>query len=276
MPLTPLQREVARVLAPFRDAHDFVGGGAVLNVDWPRLSDDTDIFRDTRGGLPHGIDREIAALEAAGFAVETTTRSDWMVEIVLRRYGFETKVQWLDEPETTRRFFPAVADDAFGFCLHPADLAVNKVLCAARRRSAPRDAVDLVHIVQRYVPLGPLVWAVAGKDGQVAPPETLRRIRAIAFGYADEEIRAVRLEGGQSTTRDEVRAVLADALDSAAAYCEDTAPVDFIGHLFVDADDRPVAAGEDDIAAGRARALPIHDFTPAPSLGPPHFATEMP
>lgn len=267
MPLTPLQREVVRILAPFRDAHDFVGGGAVLNVDWPRLSDDTDIFHDARGELPRRVDREIAALEAAGFSVETTTSDNWMVEIVLRKYGFETKVQWLDEPETTRRFFPAVADAGFGFRVHRADLAVNKVLCAARRRTAPRDAVDLVSIVERYAPLAPLVWAIAGKDDGMAPPETIRRIRAIVFGYADEEIRAVRMQDGRTMTRDEVRAVLGDALDGAAGYCEDTAPADHVGHLFVDAEDRPVAAGEDDISAGLARAIPIRDFTPAPSLG---------
>ena len=61
-----------------------------------------------------------------------------------------------------RRFFPAQNDPEFGFRLHEADLAVNKVLCAARRNSAARDAVDLVNIVDRYAPLGPLVWAVSG------------------------------------------------------------------------------------------------------------------
>lgn len=157
MPLTDLQRMAVRTLRPFRTAHAFVGGGAALNYEWPRLSDDMDIFHDHRNQLPDSVEPELQALRKADFSVEITNNDQLMVEVILRKYGFETKVQWLDEPETCRRFFPALEDDDFGFRLHQADVAVNKVLCASRRRSAPRDAVDLISIVRRYSPLGPLI-----------------------------------------------------------------------------------------------------------------------
>lgn len=135
MPLTDIQRQVLRVLQPFRAEHTFVGGGAALNRTWPRLSDDLDIFQDRRAGLLDRVRPEIEALTTDGFLVEVTVQAAETIEAIARRYGFETKIQWMDDAETSRRFFPAARDDELGFSLHRADLAVNKVLCASRRRS---------------------------------------------------------------------------------------------------------------------------------------------
>ncbi len=268
MPLTDIQRRVVAILKPFRTPHDYVAGGAALNRQWARLSDDMDIFRDYRGHLPHNIQPELDALRQAGLSIEVTTDTEWMVEVILRYYGFETKVQWLDEPETCRRFFPALDDDELGFRLHQADLAVNKVLCAARRRSAARDAVDLTTIVQNYAPLGPLVWALSGKDANLTPPRAIRAIRDIAFGYSDEEIRSVRMERGHTLTRTEVRQVLEPALDLAAEYCDEAAPIELPGHLFVNETETPMAARAEDIARGIAKAIPVRDFTIIPTVHP--------
>jgi hypothetical protein len=266
MTLTALQRRVINVLRPFRGLHNYVGGGVALNHTWPRLSDDMDIFRDDRNQLPHHIKPELDAIKQAGFSVEITTHNEWMVEAIVRQYGFETRVQWMDEPETCRRFFPALDDEDFGFRLHQADVAVNKVLCAARRRSAPRDAVDLVNIVQRYAPLGPLVWAISGKDASLTPPKLIRDIRSIAFGYADEEIRTVRMAEGSSITQAELRSILDPALEAVSAYCQTIAPIDYLGYLFVDQNEIPMAASEHDVAAGVAKAIPVKDFTLVPKI----------
>ena len=40
MPLTDIQRDVVVVLKQFRTPHTYVAGGAVLNHNWLRLSDD--------------------------------------------------------------------------------------------------------------------------------------------------------------------------------------------------------------------------------------------
>ncbi|MDB5489389.1 MAG: hypothetical protein JWQ58_3104 [Reyranella sp.] len=260
MPLTPLQQRVLRTLRGFRSEQTYIGGGAALNQGWPRLSDDMDIFGDDSGSLPAASKPELEALEKAGFTVHVTTHDERMVEAIVREYGFETRVQWINDPETSRRFFPAIHDDDMGFKLHPADTAVNKLLCAARRHSAPRDAVDLVSIATRYAPLGPLVWCLAGKDASLNPRTALTRIRGIVFGYSDEEIRAVRMEGEAAMTRQDVRRVLETALEEAAAYCDDIAPDDYLGCLFVDADDTPVAANETTLSKGIHRAVRTTDF----------------
>jgi len=265
MSLTNRQLRVLEVLRPFRTESSYIGGGAALNQKWPRVSDDLDIFSDNRKSLPDKIAPEIAKLKEAGFSVELTTESEWMVEAILREYGCETKVQWLDEPETSKRFFPAVRDDELGFRLHQADVAVNKVLCAARRNSAARDAVDLVNIVRNYAPVGPLIWALPSKDVDLSPSQLVRNVRQNVFGYADEEIRSVRMES-EHVTRDDVRAVLGPALDRAAEYCETSAPDEFLGRLFVDKNETPVEADEAALSAGDATAIPIRDFGVAPKI----------
>ena len=266
MPLTDLQRMVARILRQFRTEHDYVAGGAALNTTWLRLSDDMDIFRDYRNSLQGGVERELTALRDAGFSIEITTNDEWIVEAIVRQYGFETKVQWLNDRETSRRFFPAIDDENLGYRLHQADVAVNKVLCAARRRSAARDAVDLASIVSRYCPLGPLVWAIAGKAPDSPPPQVIKAIRANAFGYSDDEIRTVRMADDNVMTRDELRSILEPALGQANDYCNDVAPEDHIGCLFVNSDQIPVAADLAAISSGAVRVMNVQDFTPVPRI----------
>ena len=169
MPLTAIQQSVVEVLRLHRSERNYVAGGAALNREWSRLSDDMDIFLDDRNRLPHSVESELASLRSAGYAIELTTDNDLVVEVVIRRDGEETRVQWFDDADTCWRFFPAQDDPEFGYRLHDADLAVNKVLCSARRNSAARDAIDLVSIVEFYAPLGPLVWAVSGKASDMAP-----------------------------------------------------------------------------------------------------------
>lgn len=267
MPLTSIQRSIAGILRGYRSEHDYVAGGAALNRAWPRLSDDMDIFVDTRDRLPHSVEPELEALRNAGYAVELTSDDNFLVEAILRKNGEETRVQWFDDEETCRRFFPAQDDSELGFRLHDSDLAVNKVLCAARRKSAPRDAVDLVNIVERYAPLGPLVWAVSGKDPETAPPSTLRAIRANAFGYAEEEIDAVRVEDGSRMEWRRLRQVLDEALNAASDYCAQTAPMELPGRLFVNAGERPVEADDAMIARGAAIAMTVRDFSGIPVIG---------
>jgi len=265
MPLTSLQRLAIKTLKPFRTAKDYVGGGAALNKSWQRLSDDMDIFRDEFRSFPRDVRPELNALKDAGFSIDVTTDSDWMVEAILRRYGEETRIQWMWEPETCKRFFPAQDDEDLGYRLHQADAAVNKVLCASRRQKAARDAVDLANIVTRYCSLGPLVWAVLGKDPDQTPPAIIKSLRANAFGYSDEEIRTVRMEK-EAIGRDEIRAILTPAFDAASSYCDDVAPNDYLGHLLVNAKEVPTEADADSIKDGRARAVPIRDFSVLPSI----------
>lgn len=267
MTLTAIQRSAARVLRPHRSKYSYIAGGAALNREWPRVSDDMDIFHDYGDRLPHSVAPELEALRDAGFAVELTSEIDLVVDAIIRKGGEETRIQWFYDEETCRRFFPALDDPDFGFRMHDADVAVNKVLCAARRDSAPRDAVDLVNIVERYAPLGPLVWAVSGKTLDIAPPAILRGIRANVFGYAREEVETVRMTDGSPMDWRRLRDVLDRALDAASDYCEHTAPLEYPGCLFVDANQRPVEADDAAIEIGRSIARRIRDFSGIPAIG---------
>lgn len=267
MPLTAIQQSVAEVLRPHRSEHSYVAGAAALNREWPRLSDDMDIFLDDRGRLPRSVEPELQALRDAGFTIELTSENDLVVEAILRKDGAETRTQWFDDEETRRRFFPAQDDPEFGFRLHDADLAVNKVLCAARRKSAVRDAVDLVSIVERYAPLGPLVWAASGKSPELAPPSTLRAIRANAFGYAEEEVASVRMEDGSRMEWRSLRDALDRALEAASDYCEHTAPMQHPGCLFVGTDGTPVEADDAAIENAAAIVMTIRNFSGVPVIG---------
>ena len=93
MPLTQFQRAVIGVLHEFRTPHDYVGGGAALNFDELRLSDDMDMFQDRTDALRAGVRKELDALRARGFAVEVLYTNDDMAEAIVRRDGSETRVQ---------------------------------------------------------------------------------------------------------------------------------------------------------------------------------------
>jgi hypothetical protein len=272
-----MQRLVMETLQPFRSENNYVAGGAALNQQWPRLSDDMDIFQELREELETSVSPEIRALHDAGFGIELAVNTPDIIEAIVKGHGAETRVQWFADTESCLRFFAAVPDEELGFRLHQADNAVSKVFCASRRNEAARDAVDLVLIVRHYAPLGPLVWAAAGKAAAINlansstaleenPMQLIQSIRANSFGYADEEIRTVSMEEGHVMTRDDVRQSLTPAIDAAQEYCEDTAPSDFVGHLFVDSHECPVAADGDTLNQRLARGVPIQNFTPLPSI----------
>ncbi|MBL4691990.1 MAG: hypothetical protein JKY92_01510 [Magnetovibrio sp.] len=226
-----------------------------------------DIFYDLRNQLPRTVEPELQALRDSDFNVEMIIDNDLVVEAILRKGGDETKVQWFDDAETCKRFFPALEDNEFGFRLHQADVALNKVLCASRRRTSPRDAVDLANITALYAPLGPLVWALTAKEPNIAPPTTIQNLRSIAFGYSEAEIRAVRMEDGGTMTRGKLRDILGTAFDTAFDYCNDIAPIEYDGCLFVDDNEIPVEADEEAISNKTVTARSIRDFTGLPVVG---------
>ena len=48
MPLSDMQRGVMDVLQRFRSEQSYVGGGAALNLEWPRLSDERTLWRTSQ------------------------------------------------------------------------------------------------------------------------------------------------------------------------------------------------------------------------------------
>ena len=92
----------------------------------------------------------------------------------MERSGTTTPLEWARDSDF--RFFPAVADELFGYRLHIADIATNKALAAGGRRE-PRDVLDLLYIHGRHLPLGAVIWAAVGKDPGYSPESLICEIR---------------------------------------------------------------------------------------------------
>jgi hypothetical protein len=165
MPLTTFQREVARTLAVNRNPESHLAGGAVINraPDSFRYSNDLDIFHDAAESVALCAEIDAQALRAAGYDVEWTLRQEGFFRAEVRR---PVRLDWATD--SAFRFFPVEPDEVFGYCLHPADLACNKVLALAGRTEI-RDFLDVIYLDKTYLGLGAMVWAACGKDAGYTP-----------------------------------------------------------------------------------------------------------
>jgi hypothetical protein len=255
MTLTDIQRLVLRTIAENRGRDSYCAGGATLNRGRARMSDDLDIFHDSEESVVAAADRDIADLRQAGFLVEERVRALGTVEAVVRQYGFETLVQWMDD--TRKRFFPLVKDSEFGMRLHDTDLAINKILCASSRRQA-RDFVDLVEIA-RECPLGPLIWAAASKSA-FGPGRIIEEIRKNAGSISSDEFRTVRMAAESEVDTVKLLDSLEAELRRAERYVTTIAPEDEPGALFVDANGKPIEADRKMMSLGLASARRCNEF----------------
>jgi hypothetical protein len=165
MALTPLQRDVCRLLAEHRklSGEAYVAGGLALNevLGGGRVSRDVDVFHDTETALQTSWATDLTLLRSNGFVVEPRRERPSFIEAVIRRGPESVIFEW--SHDSAYRFFPLVEHAAFGLTLHPIDLATNKVLALVGRRE-PRDFVDALRCVDTVQPLGLLAWAACGKD----------------------------------------------------------------------------------------------------------------
>lgn len=254
MALTRLQADIVKRLAANRSDTSYVAGGLVLNKDWPRQSDDVDIFHDTDEEIGAAADADIDTLRKAGYRVTIEVAVYGMVEAMVSMDGQNTLIQWMSESRT--RFFPLIRDEEWGARLHQSDLAVNKVIAASTRTKA-RDYVDLITIAEKMCPLGPLVMAAAGKPPHFSPQKILDEIKRRGLSVSSDgydTVKGLPADWNAATIRDR----LIVASDSADAYVLQ-APADVVGLLAVDRGGIPteVSSIEDDqIVLRKATAEP--------------------
>ena len=195
MSLTPLQRDVCRLLARERRAHgeSYVAGGVALSValDTHRLSRDVDLFHDTVEAVARSWDRDRRALTDAGYAALPVRERPGYVEAVIARGDDRLAIEWTRD--SAFRFFPLVEHEELGLTLHAFDLATNKVLALVGRLEA-RDWVDVIACDERVQPLGYLAWAACGKDPGFTPQSILEHARR-SSRYSDEEISSLAFDG---------------------------------------------------------------------------------
>ena len=232
MPISRLQSDILRLIAAKRDPESFVAGGVPINRSGPRYSADLDIFHDRQERVAAAALADAATLKDAGFDVTWLRQQPATYAASVRRGSEETKLEWVADSDY--RFFPVVKDDQFGYVLHVADLAVNKVMAAASRRE-PRDIVDLLTLHDRVLSIGALVWAAVEIAPGFTPEGLIAEIRRNAR-YPAEELR--QLAGDPPIDPDAVMRRLRAALDEAEQFVA-VMPSDKAGLLFLSSG-RPV------------------------------------
>jgi hypothetical protein len=227
-----LQRDVLRTLAAHRDPESYVAGSTPLHRDGPRFSGDIDIFHDREERVAAAAAEDVATLEAAGFAVEWLRRAPGIYAASVTRREESTKLEWVRDSDF--RFYPAMPDELFGYALDLVDIATNKALAAAGRQ-VPRDVLDLLHIHEKHLPLGAVLWAAVGKDPGYSPESLAAEIRRNARYRPDEyEALPVSAPIDAPTANGRLRA----ALDAAEAFMR-AMPAGKEGLLFLE-DGKPV------------------------------------
>jgi hypothetical protein len=258
MALTDLQKRIMRRLSANRSQTSYLAGGVILNLTWPRRSDDIDIFHDTDEAVSGAALKDIADLESAGFRVSVDVKTFGLFEATVSDEGSSTTIQWMSE--TSLRFFPLVRDEEWGLRLHQSDLAVNKVLAAASRRKA-RDFADIVAISENMCPLGPLVMAAAGKPPSFSPQKIVEQVRWHAQSIPDEDYAAIK-GLPEIWTPQFIRAAVTREADLAEDYIA-KAPVAVVGALAVNAKGMPVQ-----VTAEGLTAVTLRKATAEPEVMP--------
>jgi hypothetical protein len=210
-----------------------MAGGSVLNYHAFRLSDDQDIFHADDTRLFAQVERDVATLQNHGFLVDLVERSDGLYEAVVSKPDqAPTVLQWVQSG--LMNFFSAVPDNDFGYRLHYADLAVNKVDAAASRKEV-RDFVDLYLIDKYIMPLWHAIWATPGKNERFSPTsivDQLRRKNSFSQAKIDVEI-----EAAMEISAVEMGNHLSEAFDRAEEIAL-ALPAHLVGNLFLDQSDQ--------------------------------------
>jgi hypothetical protein len=133
------------------------------------------------------------------------------------------------------RFFPVLPDEEFGYCLHRADLATNKVLALAGR-SEVRDFLDILQLDQDYLSLGAIMWAACGKDPGFTPALLLDQTNRHSR-YQESDLKAENL--ARPVDLRELKRQWLKARERAEKLFEQLPP-DELGCLYLDQQNQPV------------------------------------
>lgn len=245
MALTGFQRSICRDLAPARkEQESYVAGGVALNeaLMASRRSMDIDLFHDTQEALRRTVAADKELLTNQGYSLRFVREAPTFAEAIVSREGNTTLVQWAQD--SAFRFFPLLEHDEFGLCLHPFDLATNKVLAMAGRLE-PRDWIDLLACHEHLQPVGFLTWAACGKDPGFGPPSLLQAIRR-SSRYSQAELDLLDFEGPTPDAA-ELGRKWHHYLKQADAICEQL-PTEHVGTCVLSADQELCTSSPDDLA----------------------------
>lgn len=226
MPLSKLHSDIFCVLAAHRDPESYIAVSTWLTRRGIRFSGDIDIFHDREDRVARAAEEDVTALTARGMSVQWMRREPLFYQASVAAAGDTTRLEWVVDSDF--RFFPAQRDPEFGYVLHPADLATNKIMAAAGRRE-PRDIGDLIDIHETILPLGAVAWAAVGRSLGFTPEGLINEVRRLAR-YRDEDFRRVASE--PPVDAGAVMRRLRQALEEADVFVR-RMPTDKVGLLFL-------------------------------------------
>lgn len=214
MPLTAFQIALGRLLAVNRSEDSYLAGGAAIlaSPNTRRYSRDLDYFHDSAARVASAYAADHQTLVKHSYTIDPELTQPGYVRAVVRRGDQATKVEWAQD--STWRFMPVIRSEDFGYQLHPIDLATNKVLALAGRDEA-RDLLDVLHLHEHLLELGPLVWAAAGKDPGFSPLSLLELLRRRGKVRPEE---LARLHLTEPVEVQHLKAAWLAALDGAEAF----------------------------------------------------------
>lgn len=192
MPLTPFQRELLLLLARNRNPDSYVGGATVIQKDpeSARFSEDLDIFHDVAESVAKSAEADKAVLDHEGYRLDWILQQPTFLRAVVTKANDSARIDWAYD--SAFRFFPTEKDPEFGYRLHWADAATNKVLAFAGRTEA-RDFVDVLDLHARHLTLGALCWAACGKDAGFTPELLIEEMNRHTH-YRAEDFRQLALK----------------------------------------------------------------------------------
>lgn len=123
-------------------------------------------------------EEDAAFLEEHGYVLQWLRRDPLIYTVLAERAGETTKLEWVVDSDF--RFFPTIPDETFGYVLHPADLATNKVAAAYGRREPRYTEADFRRV---------------DSDPPIDPAATMKRLREI---LSEAETFVTRMPTGQA------------------------------------------------------------------------------
>ena len=233
MPLTDYQASLTWLLSENRTFDSYLAGGAAILIEpnTMRYSRDLDYFHDSEARVAEAFSADRSLLEAVGYSLDMDLNQPGFVRAIVRKEEHAAKVDWARDSDW--RFMPTVRDDRVGFVLHPADLAVNKVLALAGR-DEPRDILDTLYLHRQVLVLGALCWAACGKDPGFTPLSLLELLRRRGRIRAED---LERLDLAESVDLPSIKNSWLEALDSVEPFVA-SRPSEEIGCLYYSASKR--------------------------------------
>lgn len=226
MPLSEFQKHVLKLLAAQRTQESYIAGGAPMAACTSRCSGDFHIFHDRAELVSESALADAELLSKNGLTIHWIRQGMGIWSGEVQGGPQPLKLEWAHDAGF--RFFPAEADEEFGFVLHPADLTTNKALAIADRQEA-RDVYDIVSL-SKTVPIAAAIIAAPAKDSGYTPESLIAAMKRniVHPQVAFDRLRSdAPIDGGDLLR--ELRQSLAIAAELSKAL-----PDEAIGKFYID------------------------------------------